>query len=356
MVDIEAIKKEYNSLLEQLSDPELISDWEKFQELSKKKNSLEQTMDKIKEIEESEKQLLENRAIFNSQEDPELSVMAETEISILQEKINSLKKELENITATEEKKGDEPASVIMEIRAGTGGEEAALFVGDLFNMYSRFAAIQGWSLSVLDSHENDLGGFKEIVFELKGPEVWAKMQFEAGVHRVQRIPETEKNGRIHTSTASVAALPKAKSSQLNIRADELKIDFFRSSGPGGQNVNKRETAVRITHLPTGISVASQKERNQLKNKENAMKILEAKILEKRLVDEEAKMGGARKKQIGGAKRAEKIRTYNYPQDRITDHRIKKSWHNIEKILAGEMSQIVEALQNAESFEEGDSED
>lgn len=355
MVNIETIKKEYDELLQQLSDPELISDWEKFEELSKKKNYLEKIIDKDKEIKEMEQQLQENKDILGSQEDLELSVMAETEIITLQEKIDNARKELENSATIEEKKSDDPGVVIMEIRAGTGGDEASLFVANLFRMYSGFAETRGWFESILDSHENTLGGFKEIVFELKGPDVWTKMQFEAGVHRVQRIPETEKNGRIHTSTASVAVLPKPKTSQLTIRADELKIDFFRSPGPGGQNVNKRETAVRITHLPTGIVVASHTERNQLKNKGNAMKILEAKILEKKILAEEAKMTGTRKAQIGWAKRAEKIRTYNYPQDRITDHRIKKSWHNIEKIMDGELLPIITALQSVENFEVGSEE-
>ncbi len=235
-------------------------------------------------------------------------------------------------------------SVIMEIRAGTGGKEASLFVADLFRMYSKYAQSQNLKQKILDSHPTGLGGFKEIIFELKNSNVFSKMKYEGGVHRVQRIPETEKSGRTHTSTVSVAVLPKPKSAQIKIRPDELKIDFYRASGPGGQYVNKRETAVRITHLPTGFVVTSQTERNQLQNKENAMAILEAKLLEKKEIEESEKLGDKRRSQIGWAKRAEKIRTYNFPQDRVTDHRIKKSWHNLEEILNGKLEPTIKALQ------------
>ena len=236
------------------------------------------------------------------------------------------------------------SSVILEIRAGAGGDEAALFASNLYKMYSKYAVLQEWQVKILDSNRTDLGGIKQITFEIKGEDVFSKLKYEAGVHRVQRIPETEKSGRIHTSTASVAVLPKPKTAEINIRHDEIKIDYFRSSGPGGQNVNKRETAVRITHLPTGIVVSSQTERNQLLNKDNALTILSAKLLEKKQEEELSKLGGARKEQIGSAMRAEKIRTYNFPQDRITDHRIKKKWHNIEDIMDGKMDKMIKTIQ------------
>ena len=234
-------------------------------------------------------------------------------------------------------------AIIVEIRAGTGGEEAALFAGDLFKMYSKYAQSQGWKQRVLDSHFTDLGGSKQVVFELKNGDVFSKMKYEGGVHRVQRIPKTEKSGRIHTSTATVAVLLKPKKTEINIRPEHLKIDLYRASGPGGQYVNKRETAVRITHLPTGIVTTSQTERNQLQNKENAITILKAKILREKEEEELEKFGKKRKSQIGEAKRVEKIRTYNFPQDRITDHRIKKSWHNIEKIMTGKMEPMIKVL-------------
>jgi len=234
-------------------------------------------------------------------------------------------------------------SVIIEIRAGVGGEEAALFVVNLFQMYSKYAKNQNWQETVLNSKPTELGGFKEIIFELKGEDVFSKMKYEAGVHRVQRIPETEKSGRIHTSTASVAVLPRPKEAEIKINSKDLKFDFYKASGHGGQYVNKRMTAVRVTHLPTGVIVTCQTERSLQQNKESAITILEAKLLEKKEMEEFEKLSEERKRQIGWAKRAEKIRTYNFPQDRITDHRIKKSWHNIERILNGELNPIIESL-------------
>lgn len=238
----------------------------------------------------------------------------------------------------------ESQSIIIEIRAGTGGEEAALFAADLFRMYTRYAQNQEWKQKILDSQRTELGGYKEIIFEIKGENAWSQMKYEGGVHRIQRIPKTEKGGRIHTSTATVAVLLKPKKTEFKINPNELKIDVYRSSGAGGQYVNRRETAVRITHLPTGIVATCQTERNQLENKENALSILEARLLEKKQRKEEETIGGKRKAQIGWAMRAEKIRTYNFPQDRITDHRIKKSWHHIEKIMDGELDKMIKTLQ------------
>ncbi len=346
MADFEAVKKEYEELLQKLSDPELISNWEKFEELSKRKNYLERIIEKGEEIKEIENKIEENKEIIKAGEDPELFSLAETEMVQLQGKKSALEKELDNFLKGNVNNSD-PQAIIVEIRAGTGGEEAALFVGDLFQMYSKYAQAQNWKEIVLDSHHTEIGGFKEIVFELKGGNVFSKMKYEAGVHRVQRIPVTEKSGRIHTSTASVAVLPKPKATQIKINPQDLKIDFYRASGPGGQYVNKRETAVRLTHLPTGLVVTSQTERNQLQNKENALKILEAKLLERNQIMEEETLSGNRKTQIGWAKRSEKIRTYNFPQDRITDHRIKKGWHNIEKIMTGDLESIVSTLQKNE---------
>lgn len=343
MLDIAAIKKEYNELLKELTSPELISNWEKFEELSKKKKELEQIIKKIEELDVIEKQLKENRAIVSSNDDPELTSLAEKETDLLFKRKKDLEKELEEESNPEKK--TEIGSVIVEIRAGTGGDEASMFVADLFKMYSKCAELKGWKQKTLDSNPSDLGGFKEIIFELKGEDVFSKMKNEGGVHRVQRIPMTEKSGRIHTSTASVAVLPKPQKAEMKINPRDLKMDVYKSSGPGGQYVNKRETAVRITHLPTGIIVASQTERNLLQNKENALAILEAKILEMKEKKEMEKLGSERKKQIGTAERAEKIRTYNFPQDRITDHRIKKSFHNIEKIMAGNLDSLFTALQD-----------
>jgi len=240
-------------------------------------------------------------------------------------------------------------SIIVEIRAGVGGEEAALFAKDLFRMYSKFAQKQGWGMKVLDLKESDLGGIKEVTFELKGENVYQKMQWEGGVHRVQRVPKTEKTGRIHTSTATVAVLRKPKvEDNIIINPNDLEIDYYKASGPGGQYVNKRMTAVRIKHLPTGIVVTCQTERSLQQNKESALEILKAKLLEKKEMENLEKLTKERREQIGWAKRAEKIRTYNFPQDRVTDHRIKKNFHDIEEIMDGNLEKIISTLEKSYS--------
>ncbi len=362
MSEIEKAKKEYEEILEKLSDPELISNWERFEELTKRKNKLEKILEKEKAIEEIKYKIEENKTILSAGEDPELSSLAEAEIAQLQEKERILEKELnsllKNLSNNREEKAKDsssmtsteasPNSAIVEIRAGTGGEEAALFAGDLFRMYSKYADSQNWKKRVLDCYYSDLGGIKQIIFELNGDDVFSKIKWEAGVHRVQRIPITEKSGRIHTSTASVAVLPKPKRTEIKINPNDLKIDTYKASGPGGQYVNKRMTAVRIVHLPTGIVVTSQTERNLQHNKENALNILEAKLFERKEKEEMAKITKERKSQIGKAQRAEKIRTYNFPQNRVTDHRIKKSFHNLEEIMEGKLEPIFKSFKSLQS--------
>ncbi len=248
----------------------------------------------------------------------------------------------------------EKQSIIIEIRAGTGGDEASLFAYDLYRTYSRFAQSQGWSQKILDSNPNEIGGYKEIIFELTGPNVFDIMKYEGGVHRVQRIPKTEKAGRIHTSTVTVAVLPKPQKTEININPSELKITTYKASGPGGQYVNKTESAVRILHIPSGIVVTSQSERNQMQNKENALAILAAKLLEKKQKEQKEQITDARREQIGWAKRAEKMRTYNFPQDRVTDHRINKSWYDIESIMDGKIDPIIKAFKKYEEEKEKES--
>ena len=238
----------------------------------------------------------------------------------------------------------EENSIIIEIRAGAGGDEASLFAHDLFRMYLKYSDSKGWKVQVLDKNQTEMGGLKQIIFKITGQEVLSKLKYEGGVHRVQRIPKTEKGNRIHTSTASVAVLPIPKSTEIKINRVDLRIDVFKSSGHGGQNVNKRETAIRITHLPTGLVVSSQTQRNLEQNKQVALSILQARIFKKEREEKESERIIERKTQIGKAMRAEKIRTYNFPQDRITDHRIKKSWHNIEKIMSGNLDPLIKKLQ------------
>jgi len=243
----------------------------------------------------------------------------------------------------------EKQAVILEIRAGQGGDEAGLFAKDLYRMYSRYGQTKGWKEKVLDSNQSSIGGYKEIIFELSGAGVYDELQNEGGVHRVQRVPETEKQGRVHTSTATVAVLLKPKKTEVNINPSDLEISTYRSSGPGGQNVNKIESAVRIVHKPSGLVVTCQSERNQLQNKETAMTLLAARLLQAQEEADLSKLTSERREQIGWAKRSEKIRTYNYPQNRITDHRINKSWHNLETIVNGDLEPIIKAMkQNKKS--------
>ncbi len=233
--------------------------------------------------------------------------------------------------------------IIMEIRAGTGGEEAALFAADLFRMYSRFAEKQNWSANLIESHPTGLGGYREVIFEIKGADVYSQLKYESGVHRVQRIPTTEKSGRIHTSTISIAVLPEASETEIKINPQDLRIDVQRSSGPGGQNVNKIESAVRITHLSTGLVVTCQEGRSQQHNREKALTVLRARLLAKKRTEEMAQRGAQRREQIGTAGRAEKIRTYNFPQNRVTDHRLNKSWHKLDKIIDGDLKPIIKVF-------------
>ncbi len=345
MTDLKDVRKEYAQLLEELSDPEIIQQRDKFQELARRKSQLEKILKIAEELETVENQIEENRQILSSQE-AELASLAEQEINTLQEKKKQLEEQAADLSA--EKKTQSPSAFIMEIRAGTGGEEAALFAAQLFRMYSKYGERKGWKQTLLESSPTEIGGIKDIAFEIKGKDVGIILS-EAGVHRVQRIPETEKSGRVHTSTATVAILSKPSKEQMQIRPEDMRMDFYRSSGAGGQNVNKRETAVRLTHIPTGIVVACQTARTQMENKEHALSLLTARILEKEEEKKSSSTGSQRNAQIGGAKRSDKIRTYNFPQDRITDHRIQKSWRGIENIMAGDLDPVISSLQEIPSI-------
>lgn len=347
MNSLEKIKKEYLDIINKLSDPEVVSDWKKAEELSIRKSSLQPVIDINTTLEDINKKIKDNEEIITNNSEEELTLIAKEELETLIIEKEKTEKALKKILTKDNTIKDN--ELIMEIRAGAGGDEASLFAADLFRMYSKYSEMNNWELNLMDSHENEVGGYKQIVFQIKGFESYSKLKYEAGVHRVQRTPETEKLGRIHTSTVSVAVLPKPTKTAIEIKTEDLKIDTYRASGPGGQNVNKRDTAIRITHIPTGTVVTCQSERSQLQNKESALAILEAKLLEEKKEKERKKNLEQRKGQIGTGDRSEKIRTYNFPQDRITDHRIGQSWHGIEKILEGYLEPIIESLSNSEEL-------
>ncbi|MCK5123415.1 MAG: peptide chain release factor 1 [Candidatus Pacebacteria bacterium] len=343
--ELEKIKKEYNEITNELSKAEIILDLQKFKKLSKKQSALKEIVDKYENFLKIEKSILENSEMIKNENDEELIIMAREENEKLLENKNKIEDEIKLLLIPKDPKDEK--DIIVEIRAGAGGDEAGLFAGNLFRMYAKFAENQNWKTVILNSNKSSIGGFKEIIFEINGTDVYSKMKYESGVHRVQRIPKTEKQGRVHTSTATVAVLPQAEEIELKIKDEEIRIDIFRSSGPGGQSVNTTDSAVRITHLPTGITVSCQDEKSQLKNKTKALQILRSRLL---VVKEEKKAReekDARSSQIGTGDRSEKIRTYNFPQDRITDHRIKKSWHEIESILEGNLDGVINSLSQAE---------
>jgi len=287
--------------------------------------------------------LLKEEVDLKTIEDPELKELALGDIKNIEAQKQALLAQMDGILKEEEKEDEFPNEIVLEVRAGIGGEEAALFAEELANMYRKYADVRGWSVKVLDEAESPLGGYKEASFEIRGKGVYEDMRFETGVHRIQRVPATEKSGRVHTSTASVAILPLRKKTKFEINPADLEVTFSRAGGKGGQNVNKVETAVRLTHKPTGIVISCRAERSQQANREKAMAILEARLDEMKREEEDKKYASERKDQIGNVDRSEKIRTYNILQDRITDHRIGKSWHNIESIFKGNMGQIIDAF-------------
>lgn len=338
-MDLEELNQEKEQLLKKLSDPEFLSNSGNFEEASSRLKEIEQKINFFKELKQAEKKILEAQEVLAEANEPELIDLANEEINKNEEK----KKRILNLLENKIQNKPQIKSIILEIRAGTGGEEAALFAQDLLRMYEHYAAKKHWPINVIDLNLTSLGGLKEGILEINNPNAYDYLKFEGGVHRVQRIPETEKSGRVHTSTATVAILPQVENIVLEIKPDEIEETFYRSSGPGGQNVQKVESAVRLLHKPSGLVISCQSERYQKQNRAKALEILKNKLWELQQEKEINKTTKERRDQIGHAERSEKIRTYNFPQDRITDHRIKKSWHNINNILDGNLEEIIESL-------------
>jgi peptide chain release factor 1 len=335
------IEEKYQLLEDQISDGAIIADQPRWRELTREHSRLGPTVAAFRRLRDVEDELAGAQQLLKEADDAEMREMAQAEITRLEPEKERLEAELKVLLLPRDPNDDRNA--IMEIRAGTGGDEAGLFAGELFRMYSRYAERQGWKVEVLDASPTDLGGFKEVVFSIEGDSVYSRLKFEGGVHRVQRVPETDASGRVHTSAATVAVLPEVEEVEVEINQDELRIDLFCASGPGGQCVNTTQSAVRITHLPTGIVVSMQDEKSQIKNRAKAMRILLARIKEVQDAERAKEEADTRRGMVGSGDRSERIRTYNYPQGRVTDHRINLTLYKLDAILGGDMDEVVEAL-------------
>jgi len=335
------IEKRYKELTSELENPDIFKDIKKYQEISKEHADLKPIVEKFSEYKKVIKQIDENREIIENEKDDEIIELAKEELKILENEKEKLEEELKFLLIP--KDPNDEKNIILEIRAGTGGEEAALFAADLFRMYSRYAERKGWKVEIMSAHETGTGGYKEIISLISGKGAYSRLKYESGIHRVQRIPVTESQGRVHTSAVSVAILPEVEEVEVDIKPDELKIETFRAGGAGGQHVNVTDSAVRIIHIPTGIVVSCQDERSQHKNKAKAMKILRARIYEIERQKKEKELAESRKQQVGTGDRSEKIRTYNFPQNRVTDHRINLTLYRLGDILDGDLDEIIDAL-------------
>ena len=345
---LEKIDKRYQELCDLLMDPNVTQDPAKYKDVAKEKSGLDKTIEKYHEYKKVLTTLEEGESVLKDDSDEELRELAELELEELKPKKIDLEEELKVLLLPKDPR--DKKNVIVEVRAGTGGDEAGLFAGDLYRMYSRFAERIGWKIEVLSSNPQGVGGFKEIIFMMNGENVYGVMKYESGVHRVQRVPKTETNGRIHTSAASVVVLPEAEEVEISIDPNELKIDVYRSSGPGGQSVNTTDSAVRITHIPTGMVVTCQDEKSQHKNRAKALKVLKARLLEKKQREEQAKLTESRRSMISSGDRSAKVRTYNFPQSRLTDHRIGLTLYRLDEVLDGDINEIIEQLRLADQAE------
>jgi peptide chain release factor 1 len=334
---VEQIRARFAELEAQMSDPAVIADRERYAEVGREYRQLKDARDLAEEYSTLKDDLEGARELLAEGEDEELRAVVDEAPA----RLEALEEEIR--LAMVERDPNDEKNVIVEIRAGTGGDEAALFAGDLYKMLTRYAELRGFSTDVLSQSASEAGGFKEVTFEVRGEGAYSVFKFEGGTHRVQRVPETESQGRIHTSTATIAVLPEAEEVDVQVDQNDLQIDVYRSSGPGGQSVNTTDSAVRITHKPTGIVVSMQDEKSQLQNRDKAMRVLRARLLEQQIAEQQAQIASERKAQVGSGERAEKVRTYNFPQGRVTDHRIKHTSHNIEGVLGGELGEFTNAL-------------
>lgn len=341
---LKAVLKRFEELEKQMSDPDIISNSAKYQSVAKEYGELEETAKKYREYETLMSQISSSKKILEEEKDPEIRTLAKDELEELKEKRIKVEEDLKIILLEDE--GPERKGLIVEIRAGTGGDEAALFAGDLFRMYSKYADKRKWTIEILDENQAERGGFKEIIFSIHGKGAHKALQYEGGGHRVQRVPETETQGRVHTSAATVAVLPEVEPVEVNIRPEDIRIDTFRAGGPGGQKVNKTSSAIRITHLPTNLVVSCQDEKSQHKNKASAMRVLRSRLFDFYQSKVDNERSSARKSMIGSGDRSEKVRTYNYAQNRVTDHRINLTLYSLDKIMDGELDGLIEGIQQA----------
>lgn len=336
-----AIEARYDELERLMGEPSVMSDYAKLAEYGKERANLSEIVEKFRAYKRFSDELAGARELVEAEKDPDLRALAEEEIASLEARIETLESDLKRMLVPKDPRDEK--NVIMEIRAGTGGDEAGLFVADLFRMYSLYAARRGWKIEIIDQHETGVGGFKEIKFEVKGHGAYSRLKFESGVHRVQRVPETESQGRIHTSTATVAVLAEMDEVDVELDMNDVRVDVYRSGGAGGQSVNTTDSAVRMTHIPTGIVVAVQDERSQLQNRIRAKQILIARLYELELEKQRSAQENERRSQVGTGERAEKIRTYNYPQNRVTDHRINLTSYNLPAIMDGDLDEFIDEL-------------
>ena len=338
---LEDLEKRFEEINAKIVQPEIVSEYSQLEKFLKERSKLEPIVLRFRELKNKKLDLDESNELLRSNNDSDMTQLIQDEISEITASINILSDQLKLDLIPKDPRDEK--DVFVEIRAGTGGDEAGLFAGDLFRMYSRYSQERAWKVDIVNSNETGIGGFKEVTFSVKGQGAYAMLKFESGVHRVQRVPETESSGRIHTSTATVAVLPEADEIDVEIDNNEVRIDVFHAGGAGGQNVNKVATAIRLTHLPTGIVVTCQKERSQLQNRVQAFAILRARIVEVEIRKKDEELALSRRLQVGSGGRSEKIRTYNFPQNRVTDHRINLTLHNLDRLLEGELGELIETL-------------